>query len=349
MSEVIQTVDSSSVPAHKPNNADQHWRIILRNAIRNPATLWQRLQLDVSYLPAAKRAASAFPLLVPEPFLARMHPGDIHDPLLRQILPLDAEMDSAESYVTDAVGDVESMQAPGLLHKYHGRVLLVVSGACAIHCRYCFRRHFPYSRLGGGREQWQSALDYITHHKEVEEVILSGGDPLSLDDPKLINLMDRLMALENVRTLRIHTRTAIVIPQRITVEILAWIKQQRKQIILVTHVNHANELDDTTAEALLKLRQAGALLLNQSVLLKNVNDCGYALTQLSRKLSQQGVLPYYLHMLDPVTGAAHFFVSAAQAASLMTQIAEVLPGYLVPRLVREIPEAPAKTPLWWNL
>jgi EF-P beta-lysylation protein EpmB len=303
------------------------------------------LQLPDAWLPAARRAAAAFPLRVPRYFVGLMQPGDPDDPLLRQVLPLAEELLETPGYSADPVGDLAAKAGTGLLHKYHGRALLITTGACAVHCRYCFRRHFPYSTEQAGRDQWHGVLADLAGRSDIDEVILSGGDPLSLSDLRLRPLLEGLERLSQLRRLRIHTRLPIVLPERLTAELADLLASSRLSVSMVLHANHANELSDTLGEALAPLRRAGITLLNQSVLLAGVNDEAAILAQLSEALFDLGVLPYYLHQLDPVSGAAHFQVTDTAARQLHNTLRERLPGYLLPRLVCEKPGAPAKLPL----
>jgi len=234
------------------------------------------------------------------------------------------------------------MVVPGVLHKYHGRVLLMATGACAVHCRYCFRRHFPYAEANPVVDRWRQALDYIAGDDSIAEVILSGGDPLSMSDRRLADLTRRLDAIPHLRRLRLHTRLPIVLPERVNDELLDWLGATRLKTAVVVHANHANEIDSSVIAALSRLKASGAELLNQSVLLRGVNDSTEALMALSEKLFEAGVLPYYLHLLDKVQGAAHFEVEETAARCLMAELSRQVPGYLVPRLVREIPGAPGK-------
>jgi EF-P beta-lysylation protein EpmB len=274
-----------------------------------------------------------------------MRQGDPNDPLLRQVLPLDDEDQPAPGYGLDAVGDLAASGGTGVIHKYRGRVLLVATGSCAVHCRYCFRRHYPYAEQTAAAGQWREALDYLAADTGVSEVLLSGGDPLSLATPKLAEFTRALAGLPHVRRLRLHTRLPIVLPERVDDELLAWLSALPQQVVVVVHANHANEIDAPVAEALARLRGAGAHLLNQAVLLRGVNDSVPALAGLSEALFAAGTLPYYLHQLDRVAGAAHFEVPDDEARALHGELAARLPGYLVPRLVREVAGAPSKTPL----
>lgn len=321
------------------------WQRQLAEAVRDPAELIALLELDPGLLPAARAAARQFELRVPRPFLARMAPGDPHDPLLRQVLPLAEELQQVPGFGPDPVGDLHAMPAPGLLHKYHGRVLAIATGACAVHCRYCFRRAFPYAGGQATGARWQRLLDYVDDHPEVDEVILSGGDPLSLADPRLQTLVRDIESIAHVKRLRLHTRLPVVIPARITDELVQLLAATRLQAVLVLHCNHGHELAPALTDGLARLRSVGVTLLNQAVLLRGVNDDVETLRKLSETLFDAAVLPYYLHLLDPVQGAAHFDVDESRAALLMNGLRAVLPGYLVPRLVREVPGADSKTML----
>lgn len=321
------------------------WQTELAEAVRDPRELLALLELDERWLEPARRAAEAFPLRVPRPFLARMAKGDPADPLLRQVLPLGEELVAVPGYVSDPVGDMPSRAARGVLHKYRGRVLLIATAACGVHCRYCFRRHFPYSDETARADEWRAALDYLRADPTIHEVILSGGDPLSLSDERLATLNAELDRIPHLTTLRIHTRQPVVLPSRVDEKLLCWIGAGRLQKVMVLHMNHAREMDAALAGACAKLRQAGAMLLNQSVLLRGVNDAVDALQALSEAAFSAGVLPYYLSLLDPVAGAAHFDVPEAAALALMDALRARLPGYLVPKLVREVAGAPSKLPI----
>ena len=311
--------------------------------IRDPAELLDRLGLDPALLPAARRAAELFPLRVPLAFVERMRPGDPRDPLLRQVLPLEDELAEVPGFAADPVGDDAALVAGGVLHKYRGRALLVTTGACAVHCRYCFRRHFPYADANASADGWQSALAYLRSQPDVTEVILSGGDPLTLSDRRLKALADALADISHLRRLRVHTRLPIMNPARIDDALLDWLAGTRLDPVMVIHANHANEIDATVAEALARLGSRRVTLLNQAVLMRGVNDSADALADLSERLFEAGVLPYYLHLLDRVRGAAHFEVPEAEAVALHAEVAARLPGYLVPKLVREIAGEPGKT------
>lgn len=313
--------------------------------ITDPAELLARLGLPESLLPGAVRASKGFALRVPAGFVARMRHGDAHDPLLRQILPVDAELAETPGFVDDPVGDATARVAPGLLHKYAGRALLLATGACAVHCRYCFRRAYPYADTGASPAAWREAFAHLRADASIRELILSGGDPLTLSNRRLRQLLDAAAAVPQLERLRIHTRQPVVDPARVDAGLLDMLQTSRLPVVLVLHVNHASEIDAALADACLRLRTAGVLLLNQSVLLAGVNDTVAALTALSEALFAAGVLPYYLHLLDRVGGAAHFEVSEQQALSMMDSLRAALPGYLVPRLVREEAGRPAKTPV----
>ncbi|MCW8919064.1 MAG: EF-P beta-lysylation protein EpmB [Gammaproteobacteria bacterium] len=321
------------------------WKNALSNAVRDPAELLTLLALPRELLPAARRAAAAFPLRVPRGYLRQIEKGNPNDPLLRQVLPLGEELLTVEGFNRDPVGDGAATARPGLLHKYRGRVLLTLTGGCAIHCRYCFRRHFPYGEENPGRDGWQGVIDYLQHHPEVEELILSGGDPLLLDTPQLQRLSDKLRGVPHLKRLRLHSRLPLVLPERIDDELLTWLAALPWQRVVVTHANHAHELGEAQGAALTALKHAGVTLLNQSVLLRGVNDSVDTLHQLSERLFSHGVLPYYLHQLDRVSGAAHFEVSDERARALHRALQTTLPGYLVPRLVREVAGEKSKLPL----
>jgi EF-P beta-lysylation protein EpmB len=321
------------------------WQQLWREAVRDPRELLALLGLQSLADRVSEAAALQFPLRVPRGFIARMHPGDAHDPLLRQILPLDDEDRLVPGFGLDAVGDGAAATATGVLQKYRGRALLVATGACAVHCRYCFRRHFPYGEQAATRDGWTAALATIEADASVEEVILSGGDPLSLSTAKLDELTTALARVAHVRRLRIHTRLPIVLPERVDATLLDWIAGLPWPVAVVVHANHANEFDASVDAAMARLRDAGATLLNQSVLLRGVNDSVDALAALSARGYAAGVLPYYLHQLDRVQGAAHFEVDDATALALHAQLASRLPGYLVPKLVREVAGGPGKRPL----
>ncbi len=318
------------------------WRKQLRDAIREPVQLLQVLGLSAADV-GLSADATKFPLLAPLSYVARMRHGDAHDPLLRQVLPISDEDRRVPGDLSDPVGDMDGMRAPGVIQKYHGRVLLIATGSCAVHCRYCFRRHFPYSDELAARDEWREAIAVVERDPSLREVILSGGDPLSLSTQKLASLTDRLAQIPHVSRLRLHTRWPVVLPDRIDAELLLWLERLPWPMTVVIHANHGNEIDAGVRAACARLRASGATLLNQSVLLAGVNDSATALRELSEALFDAGVLPYYLHSLDRVAGAAHFAVPEVRARSLVGELRNSLPGYLVPRLAQEIAGAPAKT------
>jgi len=333
------------IPHPAPTCQTSNWRKALSQAVRDPAELLELLALPPELLPAAQQAAAQFPLRVPRSFVARMQKGNPADPLLRQVLPLGEELVETDGFTTDPVGDMEAMAIPGLLHKYTGRVLLITTAACGVHCRYCFRRHFPYQQTHAATMDWQPALDYIAADPSIHEVILSGGDPLSLSDQRLALLVTQLAAIPHLKRLRLHTRQVIVLPERVDTELLGWLEACRLQTVIVVHANHANEINHDVTAALCQLKETGASLLNQAVLLQGVNDDVSVLAALSERLFAAQVLPYYLHQLDRVQGARHFEVSDTQALKLEHELRACLPGYLVPRLVREQAGKLSKIPL----
>jgi len=320
------------------------WRQLWRDAVTDVGELLALLGLEqlAEHLPPAD---AGFALRVPRGFVARMRHGDVRDPLLLQVLPQLAELDEVPGFVTDAVGDMASRAAQGVLHKYHGRALLIASGSCAINCRYCFRRHFPYGDEMAAAGQWRQALEHMRQDSSISELILSGGDPLSLATSKLEELSRGLAELPHVTRLRIHTRLPVVLPERIDASFLNWLGALPLQKVVVLHANHANEIDASVEAACARLRDAGATVLNQSVLLRGVNDDAATLAELSERLFTAGVLPYYLHQLDRVQGTAHFEVDDACALALVDTLRARLPGYLVPRLVREVGGDLSKRPL----
>ena len=321
------------------------WQQAWREAVRDPRELLAMLGLDALAEGLSDAAASQFPLRVPRGFVARMRHGDPADPLLRQVLPILDEDRIVPGFALDAVGDGAARRGGGVIHKYNGRALLVATGSCAVHCRYCFRRHYPYAEDTAAAAGWREAVETIRADASIHEVILSGGDPLSLADHKLAELTDALRGIPHLRRLRIHTRLPIVLPERVDAGLLAWLRGLRWPVAIVVHANHANEFDAAVDAAMAALRDAGATLLNQAVLLRGVNDSLEALADLCERGHAAGVLPYYLHQLDRVAGAAHFEVDDAQALALHAGLAARLPGYLVPKLVREVAGAPGKTPL----
>ncbi|WKE65015.1 EF-P beta-lysylation protein EpmB [Gallaecimonas kandeliae] len=324
------------------------WRDELKAAISDPLELARTLQLDTAPLEAGFGARRLFPLRVPRPFVALMEKGNAQDPLLRQVMTDQAEFAQTQGFSTDPL-DEQDAAVPGLLHKYQSRVLFILKGGCAVNCRYCFRRHFPYNDNPGNKASWQQALDYIAARPEIEEVILSGGDPLMAKDEELAWLIERLNAIPHLKLLRIHSRLPVVIPSRIDQSFLDTLAVSRLPVTLVLHINHPAEVGEDLAKACSALRAAGVTLLNQSVLLAGINDDAQVLVALSHRLFAAGVLPYYLHVLDKVQGAAHFLVDDGRARDLMRQLNARLSGYLVPRLAREEAGKPGKTLMDLNL
>lgn len=329
-----------SASAPKPPATPGPWRDQVREAFRDAGAL-----LDFLGVAANAPEIRKFPMLVPRAFAARMEPGNPHDPLLLQVLPDHDENRMTDGFVADPVGDRESRQARGLLHKYHGRVLLVSTGACAVHCRYCFRQSFPYAANHAGFDQWKAAVDYIARDRQIDEVILSGGDPLMLSTRRLEELTSQLAKIDHIHRIRIHTRLPVVLPDRVTDRLLEWLGQLPWPVVMVVHANHANEFDSRFAQAASRLRGCGVHLLNQAVVLAGINDSVEDLRNLMVRGLDTGILPYYLHLLDRVAGAARYEVDEAKASLLVDQLRHDLSGYLVPRLVREVAGAPYKLPI----
>jgi L-lysine 2,3-aminomutase len=321
------------------------WQTAMIQAITDPEELLNLLDLDSQFLEAAKSAAKLFPLQVPHSFVARMQKGNLDDPLLRQILPLGAEQDETPGYSKDPLLEARYNPVPGLLHKYQGRVLLTIVGVCGVNCRFCFRRHFPYTENNPGSEGWDRALNYIAQDTSISEVILSGGDPLVVSDKTLHAFSEKLNHITHVKRLRIHSRMPIVLPERITPEFIQWISQLKQKPVLVTHCNHPQEINEAVSDAMQALKEAGVVLLNQSVLLKGINDDSDTLIELCEKIFSIGVTPYYLHVLDKVQGAAHFDLTLSEAQRIHWEMSQRLSGYLLPKLVCEQPGAPAKISL----
>ncbi|MEM6794608.1 MAG: EF-P beta-lysylation protein EpmB [Acidobacteriota bacterium] len=342
---ITRTLDAGTSPpaaGFGPSRRPARWQSLLSQGVSSAEELLDLLGLD----PGAADCSPnhfGFPIRVPRSFVSRMRPGDPRDPLLLQVLSRTAEGAEVDGWVAEPLEEARFSPVPGLLHKYRSRVLLVATGACAIHCRYCFRRHFPYGEHAAAR--WQPALDYVAGQPSIEEVILSGGDPLSLRDSKLADLEQRLSSIPHVSRLRIHTRLPIVLPERVDEGLLAWLGGSRLQTVMVVHCNHPNEIDPAVAAALGRLRDAGVMLLNQSVLLRGINDSSAILRDLSVALFKAGVMPYYLHVMDRVAGASHFDVPRSAAEHLIQEMRATCSGYLVPTLVREEPGALSKTPL----
>ncbi|WP_252177618.1 EF-P beta-lysylation protein EpmB [Endozoicomonas sp. 4G] len=328
-----------------PEEQPENWKKVLADSVTDPEALLNILNLPKTLLPGAVRGNKSFSMRIPRPYIDRMTRGDQYDPLLRQVLPLGEECEEVSGFSLDPLAEQSQNPSRGIIHKYQGRLLLITSGACAVNCRFCFRRHFPYGDNQLSGDSWTEAVEYIRSEKSIHEVILSGGDPLAATDSRLARMVDTLSDIPHVKTLRIHTRLPIVIPQRVTGEMLQWFCGGRLKPVMVIHCNHANEIDEQVEQALQKLRQAGAILLNQTVLLKDINDDSKSLADLSQTLFNAGVLPYYLHLLDRVKGAAHFEVTDEKARLLINELMQTCPGYLVPRLVREVAGAASKTPI----
>ncbi len=318
------------------------WQEALRNAIRTPRELIETLELDPDCAPLMHGYDDDFPMLVPRSFAARMRRGDPDDPLLRQVLPDERERFDVPGFEADPLQE-QRYARDGVVRKYSGRALLIAAGACPVHCRYCFRRNFPYADQLASRQSWSRAVDALRGDTEVTEIILSGGDPLTLTNGAIGELIRAMETVASVQTLRFHTRFPIIIPERVDAGLVDALAATRLRTVVVVHCNHANEIDASVRRALGDLRAAGAQLLNQSVLLKGINDNEDDLAELSHRLFDAGVLPYYLHLLDPVAGAAHFDVTPERGRELVAGLRRRLPGYLVPRLAREVPGESSKT------
>ena len=326
---------------------EQNWQKQLNDLIIDPLELLNVLQLSKEQLlSGAILASNDFKLRVPRAFVEKMQKSDPYDPLLLQILPHHLELEEHPEFVTDPLGEEEANQLPGVLHKYSSRFLLTLTGACAVHCRYCFRRHFPYQENLPKNEDWLNIQTYIQDHPSINEVILSGGDPLTLSNRKLQLWLERIESLPQIKILRIHSRVPIVIPNRVDEELISLLKNSRLRIVVVIHSNHAAELDDFTCSKLLQLSEHHITVLNQAVLLKGVNDSAEILNNLSLRLFDARVMPYYLHVLDKVKGAQHFDLRSSEIDHIYTDVLASLPGYLVPKLVREIAGEKNKTPLF---
>lgn len=321
------------------------WKQQLSNSIVSVHKLLAILEINPSTLNLSEQANQQFSLRVPLPFVEKMTKGDPNDPLLLQVLPVLAEEEQSPGFSLDPLQEANANPVPGLIHKYKNRVLLIGAQTCAINCRYCFRRHFPYQENRIGSKDIDSIIQYITQHTELDEVILSGGDPLANNDKTLNQLISQLNNIKHLKRLRIHTRLPVVIPARINQDLIHWVNQSRLPVTFVIHVNHPNEVDSALTEAMAKLRATGNMVLNQSVILKGINDNAKTLIRLSEKLFEAGVMPYYLNVLDRVQGSAHFEVTEAEALQLTEQMMINTSGYLVPKLVRESAEIPYKMPI----
>ncbi|MEZ5461547.1 EF-P beta-lysylation protein EpmB [Dokdonella sp.] len=335
----------SQIPIPVTAASGRRWQQVWRDAVTDPKELLALLGLSHRADELLATADTGFALRVPRGFIARMRHGDAADPLLLQVLPGPGELLNPAGYATDAVGDLDSRAASGVLQKYAGRSLLIATGSCAINCRYCFRRHFPYAEETAAAGRWRAALEHLAGESSINEVILSGGDPLSLSTPRLAELTDALQRIPHIRRLRVHSRLPIVLPERVDRELLDWLDALPMQKVMVVHANHANEIDEAVIAASEALRGVGLTLLNQSVLLRRINDTVQALCDLSERLIAAGILPYYLHQLDRVQGTSHFEVEDANAVELVDSMRCQLPGYLVPKLVREVAGDASKRPL----
>ena len=341
---VIESLtDINLVPVQSYEQSN--WNQVLAGATKDVKSLLTQLNIPLSELTQRQQACLDFPLLIPQPFIDKMEKGNPRDPLLLQVLPQGAELEQVEGFINDPLAEKSSNLQKGLIHKYHGRVLVLLSTGCAVNCRYCFRRHFPYNKNRIGKNDWQAILDYVSQDSTIEELILSGGDPLMLNDQQLEQFIKQAEQIPHLQRLRIHTRLPVVIPQRITNKFISILQSSRFACAIVLHINHSNEIDALLIQSLQKLRMAGISLLNQAVLLRDINDSVDDLVQLSKSLFNAGVLPYYLHLLDKVAGAHHFKVDEQTAIQLHQQLLSILSGYLVPKLVREEPGKTSKTPV----
>ncbi len=335
------TLQTNSINIHQ--DSPQTWQETLSSAVTDPRELLKILGLSTDLLPGAQAGSQQFQMRVPHTYIARMEPGNVHDPLLQQVLPLQKELELTAGYIQDPLGEGPKNSQRGILHKYNGRLLLLPTQLCAVNCRFCFRRHFPYEDNTLNRDEWQSALNYIREDTSLKEVILSGGDPLSLNDKRLSWIIEQLATIPHLQRVRFHTRLPVVIPQRVTEEMIRWMTSTRLKPVMVIHCNHPNEVNRDMAEAMERMHRAGIRLLNQSTLLRGVNDSPATLITLSEKLFDCHVMPYYLHLLDKVQGAAHFDIEEAKARELVGEMASQCSGYLVPKLTRETAGQPAKT------
>lgn len=325
-------------------SVEQNWQKELAGGFTDPFSLLNYLNLDPSDFGSHAEARRLFPMRVPRYFASLMEKGNWQDPLLLQVLPSNQEFLTAPGFSADPLDEHDTAN-PGLLHKYRSRVLLIVKGGCAVNCRYCFRRHFPYAENALSNAELDANIAYIAANPQIDEVILSGGDPLMAKDAKLAELASQLAAIDHVKRLRIHTRLPVVMPSRLDDAFSAWLSSLPLQRVLVLHINHANEISSTLKSKLIGLRQSGITLLNQAVLLKGVNDSVEQQVQLNDAAFDAGIMPYYLHLLDKVQGAAHFDVNIQKARDIMAGVIKRLPGFMVPKLVTEIGGQPGKTPI----
>ena len=330
-------------PVSQPINLYSDWKAELSHCVSSIDDLLNQLGLNANNLSATEQAAIDFPIKVPQPFVQLMEYGNPNDPLLKQVLPISSELAIDSNFSTDPVDESNYNPVPGIVHKYHNRVLMIISPNCAINCRYCFRRHFPYDENRQSKQQWLEALDYLKTKPEINEVIYSGGDPLAANDNFLRWLTAEIESISHIKRLRIHSRLPVVIPARIDEPLINWLGHTRLKPTFVLHINHANEISTELSQGVDRLKQAGISVLNQSVLLKGINDSSDQLIALSEKLFDAGIMPYYLHMLDPVQGASHFDVSKKHAVEIFHQIKSEFPGFLTPKLVQERAGETSKT------
>ena len=343
-------LDTGAVPPFSggiSGNDSRSWQRQLAEAIRSPSELLAALKInsadaaDVCHNEST--SGRSFPTLVPLSFLQRMEPGNPRDPLLLQVLATASEDQTVAGFIADPVGDGASRTVPGLLQKYVGRALLIATGACAVHCRYCFRREYPYHEEPRRSEDWKPAMEAIATDPTITEVILSGGDPLMLNDDQLRVLCEQIDAVPHVERIRIHSRLPIVLPDRVNSEFLSLLTSLRSQAVVVVHANHGNEIVNDCRDALRSMVGTGIPVLNQAVLLRDINDSVDAMESLCRRLVNIGVMPYYLHQLDRVQGAAHFEVAREIGLKLIQELSARLPGYAVPKFVEEVAGEPNKT------
>ncbi len=328
-------------------SVESQWQKELKESFTRLEDLLHFLQIDSLTMAEDSRARDLFSMRVPKPFARLMTPNNEHDPLLLQVLPSRNEFLESADFVADPLDEHDSKQ-PGLLHKYQSRVLIMFKTGCAVNCRYCFRRHFPYADNSVNKKQLLEHIEYLKHHPEVNEVILSGGDPLMAKDDALLWFINELQHITHIKRLRIHTRLPVVIPSRIThdlVNILSNAATNHFKVLMVLHINHANEISDALKNGVTRLKQANVTILNQAVFLNGVNDSVAAQVALSEQLFEADILPYYLHLFDKVKGAVHFDVHEERVKYIYQGMLKALPGFLVPKLVREIGGEVSKTPI----